>query len=102
MVELIDDNIRVRCMECKTEHFLKLELKSTIKEARTMGYEYQHEFYNDPINCNKCNEEFKLNFLVYEYPKGFTTYIDIGNEGCLEMENKESQLENIKAYDEFN
>lgn len=85
MVEFNNPSIRVRCLECKNEHFIKINHKGTEKEQRNISFEYEHIFYGE-LTCFHCDEKMKLLITIFEYPKGIVNYIDIGNESCLEME----------------
>jgi hypothetical protein len=84
MIKINKDKIRVRCLECKEEHFIPLNHISTDKEQRSLGYEYEHTYQGD-LNCSNCTDDIKISLLIYEYPKGWINYVDTVNEGCLVM-----------------
>jgi hypothetical protein len=78
--------IRVRCLECREEHFIEMKLIGTEKQQRSLGYEYEH-IARGELKCSHCDNEMKLLISIYEYPKGFINYIDVSNESCLEMDD---------------
>lgn len=86
MIKLNTNKIRVRCLECREEHFIEIKLKGTEKEQRSFGYEYEYT-YKGKMKCSKCGEKMKLETIIFEYPKNYVNYIDEGNEGCCIMDN---------------
>jgi len=85
MIELNTNKVRVRCLECREEHFIEIELKGTEKEQRSMGYEYEHT-YKGKMRCTNCGEKMKLEIIIFEYPKDWVNYVDESNKGCLIMD----------------
>lgn len=86
MIELNTNKVRVRCLECKEEHFIDIEFKCTHKEQRSLGYEYEHSYIGN-LKCSKCNEEMILEIIIFEYPKDWVNFIDENNYGCLIMDD---------------
>ena len=86
MIELNTNKIRVRCLECKEEHFIDIELKHTDKEQRSLGYEYEYTYVGE-MECSKCNEQMILEFIIFEYPKSIVNSVDENNYGCLIMDD---------------
>ena len=44
MIKLKNNLVRVRCLECKEEHFIEMKHIGTDKEQRSMSIEYEHIF----------------------------------------------------------
>ena len=49
MIKFENSKIRVRCLECKEEHFIEMKHIGTEKEQRTLGYEYALPLIRDKI-----------------------------------------------------
>ena len=85
MIEFKNALVRIRCMECKEEHFIEMKHIGTDKEQRNMGFEYEHIFRGE-LKCSNCGEDMRIISTIYEYPKGIINYIETNNESCLEMD----------------
>ena len=94
MIELKNNKVRIRCLECKTEHFIEMKLIGSEKEQRSLGYEYEH-IYRGDLKCSHCSDKMSLLCEIYEYPKGFLNYHHFSNKGCLEMDNLKEDIFNI-------
>ncbi len=86
MVEYKNNKIRVRCLECREEHFIEMEHIGTDKEQRSLGFEYEHTFRGE-LKCSHCMEKMRLLTIVYEYPKEIINYVDNSDESCLVMDD---------------
>jgi hypothetical protein len=86
MIEFKNPLIRVRCLECKEEHFIEMKYVCTHKEQRSLGFEYEHT-YGGELKCSHCYQEMKLLTTIFEYPKGFLNYHETNNESCLVMDD---------------
>ena len=53
-----NNKIRVRCLECKEEHFIEMKYIVTDKEQRSIGFEYEH-IHKGKLKCS-CGEDMKL------------------------------------------
>jgi len=84
MVEFKNPLVRVRCLECRKEHFIEMKHIGTEKKQRSISFEYEHT-YRGELKCSHCGEEMKL--LTFEYPKGFLNYHETNNESCLVMDD---------------
>lgn len=84
MIELKNNKIRVRCLECKDEHFIEMKLINTDKVQRSVSFEYEYTYYGE-LACT-CGENMKIEIIIWEYPKGILNYHDISNESCLSMD----------------
>jgi len=42
MIEFKNPLVRVRCLECREEHFIEMKYIGTDKEQRSIGFEYEH------------------------------------------------------------
>ncbi|MCK9446094.1 hypothetical protein M0Q50_04290 [bacterium] len=80
-----NNKIRVRCLECKEEHFIKMKHIVTDKEQRSIGFEYEH-IHKGKLKCS-CGEDMKLLTTIFEYPKGIINYVDTSEKSCLIMDN---------------
>ena len=94
MVEFKNNKIRVRCLECKEEHFIEIEHIATEKMQRSISFEYEHIF-KGKLQCVDCNEKMRLLITVFEYPKGFINYIGTSNKSCLVMDDIDEKCFNI-------
>ena len=84
MIELKNNKIRVRCLECKDEHFIEMRLINTDKVQRSVGFEYEYTYYGE-LACT-CGENMKFEIIIWEYPKGIINYYESSNEKCLLMD----------------
>lgn len=98
MINLSSNKIRVRCIECKEEHFIEIKNIFNDKMQRSLGYEYEHEYAGE-LQCSKCNDLIKIKLTIFEYPKDWINYIDIGEEGCLIMNKIEHSENNVIITD---
>jgi hypothetical protein len=85
MIEFKNPSIRVRCLECKEEHFIEMRHIGTEKEQRTLSFEYEH-IYRGELKCSHCGEDMRLLTTIFEYPKGILNYHETKNESCLVMD----------------
>ncbi len=65
MIEFKNNKIRIRCLECREEHYINREYKNTEKQQRSFGFEYEHTFLGE-LSCS---------------------HIDNSNESCLIMDD---------------
>lgn len=86
MIYINQNKIRVSCYGCRNVQFIPIEHKNTFKVQRTMGFEYEHEFKGNLV-CPDCGEKLALEILCFEYPDGILNYVDIENEGCVELDD---------------
>jgi hypothetical protein len=86
MIEFKNTLVRVRCLECKEEHFIEMKHIGTEKEKRSIGFEYEH-IYRGELKCSHCGEEMKLLTTLFEFPKGFLNYHETNNESCFVMDD---------------
>jgi hypothetical protein len=91
MIDFNNNKVRVRCIDCKEEHFIEVNQTDIHKEPRSIGTEYEHTF-NGELKCKTCGADMKLEIIIYEYPKGFLNYIDIGTKSCIELDSIKEQL----------
>jgi len=94
MIKFKNNQVRVRCLECRNEHFINMEFIKTDKQQRSISFEYEHTF-KGKLKCSNCGEKMKLKIMIYEYPKGILNYIDIGNKSCLEMDTFDESVLDI-------
>jgi len=78
--------VRIRCLECREEHFIEMKHLGTEKEQQSISFECQH-IYRGKLKCSHCSEEMKLLITLFEYPKGFLNYHETNNESCLVMDD---------------
>ena len=86
MIEFKTPLVRVRCLECKEEHFIEMKYIGTEKEQKSISFEYEH-LYGGESKCSHCGEDMKLLTTIFEYPKGILNYHETNNESCLVMED---------------
>jgi hypothetical protein len=86
MVEFKNPLIRVRCLECKEEHFIDMKHIGNDKEQRSISFEYQY-IYRGELKCSHCGEVMRLLTTIFEYPKGILNYHKTNNESCLVMDD---------------
>lgn len=86
MVEFKNPLVRVRCLECREEHFIEMKHIGTDKEQRSFSFEYEH-IYRGELKCFHCGEDMRLLTTIFEYPKGFLNYHETNNESCLLMDD---------------
>ena len=79
-----NNKIRVRCLECRNEHYIDMINIGTEKEQRSFGFEYEHIF-RGKLRCD-CGENMKILTNIYEYPKDIINYIDTSEKSCLIMD----------------
>lgn len=96
MIKLKNSLVRVRCLECKEEHHIDMKIISSDKFSRDIGYEYEHTYFGK-LKCGKCKNKMFLNIDIFEYPKNTLNYVEISNEGCIEMDG-----DKFKRYDNIN
>ena len=82
MIEFKNNLIKVRCLECKEEHFIEMKYIETNKTQRSFGFEYEYTYIGE-LKCSDCNEPMKLLTTIFEYPKGVLNYHETNNESCL-------------------
>lgn len=86
MIAFKNNSVRVRCLECKEEHFIEMKHLGTDKQQRNFGYEYEHIFRGE-MKCSHCGDNMRLLTTVFEYPKEIINYVDVADEGCLIMDD---------------
>ncbi len=85
MMKFKNPFVRVRCLECREQHFIEIKHIGTEKQQRSISLEYQHT-YRGELKCS-CSEEMKLLITIFEYPKGILNYHETNNESCLVMDD---------------
>lgn len=85
MIKFKIPKLRVRCLECREEHFIEMKHIGTDKEQRSLGFEYEHT-YRGELKCSHCGEDMKLLTIIFEYSKGFLNYYETSEESCLTMD----------------
>ncbi len=85
MIEFKNPLVRVRCLECKEEHFIEMKHEGTEKKQRSISFEYEYT-YRGELKCSHCGEDMKLLTTIFEYPKGDLNYHETNNESCLVMD----------------
>jgi hypothetical protein len=88
MIKFKNNDIRVRCIECKESQNITLLLISEEKEKRSIGTEYEY-IYRGESNCTHCNEKLRILSTIFEYPIGQFNYVDNVEQGCLIMDKIE-------------
>ena len=86
MIEFKNPLARVRCLECREEHFIEMKHIGTDKEQRSIGFEYEH-IYRGELKCSHCGEDMRLLTTILEFPKGFLTHHETDNKSCLVMDD---------------
>lgn len=86
MLVLKNENVRVRCVECKESQYIKFEYIGKETERRTIDVERQY-IYRGENNCTHCENKMRILAMLYEFPTGIINYIDTSDEGCLIMED---------------
>lgn len=86
MIKFINNILRVRCLDCKEEHFIEMKHIGTDKVQRSISFEYEH-IYRGEIKCSQCGEDMKLLTTIFEYPNGILNYHETNNESCLVMDD---------------
>lgn len=86
MISLKNNNIRVRCIECKESQYITLALIGKEHEKRSIGTEFEY-IHRGESNCSHCNEKLRILSTVYEYPEGHLNYVDNVDQGCIIMED---------------
>lgn len=94
MINFKNNFIRVRCLECKEEHFIEMKHIGTDKEQRSIDFEYSHLFRGE-LKCSHCGENMKILTTVFEYPKGFLNYHETKNKCCLVMDDITDESLNV-------
>lgn len=93
--------IRVRCLECKAEHYIEMKHIGTEKKQRSLGFEYEHIF-KGKLKCSDCGEKMKLLTTIFEYPKGFSNYHETINKSCVVMDDfPDDALNVLYGYTEY-
>ena len=99
MIKFKNNKIRVRCLECREEHFIEMKLIGTEKEQRTISFEYEYTYRGEQV-CSYCGEKMRVLSVIYEYPKGFLSYIDNGDKSCLIMDDMDENSLIVDDTDE--
>lgn len=86
MIKFKQSLVRVKCLECRTEHHIDMKYINTEKDQRSIGFEYEHT-YKGNLQCSNCEQKMSILTLIYEYPKGVINHIESKNEACLVMDN---------------
>lgn len=86
MIKFKNPFVRVRCLECKEEHFIYMKHIKSDKEQRSIGFEYEH-IYRGELKCSYCGEDMGLLTTIFEFPKGILNYHETNNRSCLEMDD---------------
>jgi hypothetical protein len=84
MIEFKIPKLRVRCLECKKEHFIDMKLINSDKVQHSISFEYEYT-YGGELKCS-CGDIMKLETIIFEYPKGILNYHETGEESCLVMD----------------
>lgn len=93
MVEFKIPKLRVRCLECKKEHFIEMKLKKTDKVQHSISFEYEYTYYGK-LKCS-CGEKMKLETMIFEYPKRILNYYENAEESCLTMDTLTDDTFNV-------
>lgn len=93
MIEFKIPKLRVRCLECKKEHFIDMKLSNADKVHRSISFEYEYTYYGE-LKCS-CNENMKLETIIFEYPKGILNYYETSEESCLTMDTLTDETFNV-------
>ena len=86
MIQLKDLLIKVKCLECGKQQLIEMKHIETEKAQRDLGFEYEH-IYQGKQKCIHCEEEIKVETLIFEYPKGFLNYHETNNESCIILDD---------------
>lgn len=86
MIQIKNNLVRVRCLECNEEHFIEMKHVGTDKVQRTIGYEYEH-VYSGELKCSHCSDDMKLLTTIWEFPKGILNHHETKSESCLIMDD---------------
>lgn len=81
MLVLIEKNVTVRCIECREQSALPINMTGVQRQQRSMGFEREMTYVGNSV-C-RCGEKLALELLVYEYPKGQLNHIEDKTMGCI-------------------
>jgi hypothetical protein len=73
-------NYKITCRKCMASSRVdgsNIKLVDTYESEKSMGIEVEYTYeHPDASVCTECDSSFTIRILAYEYPLGFSNYID--------------------------